>query len=131
MKYLYGQEFDLTSASSIIVASTGVAESACSPHVDAQHGDGPRIAGRASSDSAVPYDGWHHEGSRWAKAKSKSDSGLITGKGDMKSPKEMRATSEARKASKKENEQELKESKQVLRSEDELRESKQMMLSQH
>ncbi len=84
---------------------SGGSKSACSPHVDAQHDDGSRTVGRASSDSAVPYDGWHHEGSRWAKAKSKSDSGLATGDEDMRdmsivmnmTPNAMRKMSAAKK----------------------------------
>ncbi len=67
MRCLFGQEFDLTSASSIIAVSTGVAKSACDPPVDVQHPSGSKKIGRASSDTAVHYDGWHPEGSRWSK----------------------------------------------------------------
>jgi hypothetical protein len=34
MKNLFGQEFDLNSASSIVAASAGVAKSTCNPLVD-------------------------------------------------------------------------------------------------
>ena len=47
MKCLFGQEFDLTSASSIIAVSTGVAKSACDPPVDAQHQSGSKKVGLA------------------------------------------------------------------------------------
>jgi len=71
MRNLFGQEFDLVASIRVVV------EGACSPHVDAQHSGGSRVVERATSDTGVHSEGWHTDGSRWAK--SSSDSCLTTG----------------------------------------------------
>ncbi len=107
--------------------------------MDAQHQSGSRKVGRASSDTAVHYDGWQPDGSRWSKTggdatrdsgpgaiptRVKSDSGITTGKGEKDgkdekvSHQEMRAMAQAKKMSKNEANQELKESKQESRKSD-------------
>ena len=134
MRCLFGQEFDIASASSISAVSTGGAKSACDPPVDAQHQSGSRKVGRASSDTAVHYDGWQPDGSRWSKTggdptrasgpcevptRVGSDSGITTGKGEKDgkdekvSPQEMRAMAQAKKMSKNEKGQ-MSEAKQEL-----------------
>ena len=71
MRNLFGQEFEL-------VASTRVvADGACTPLVDAQHSGGSKVVRRSTSDTGVHTEGWHADGSRWAK--SSSDSCLTTG----------------------------------------------------